>query len=321
MSQVHRVHVPGAFYCVAQRNDPRYPLFSREHDYDVFERALQSSLRRYSGRVHAFCWTPHAVHFVVQIDQAPLAHLMQRLNSLYARQVQHEGDSSGRLFQQRHHAVLIDPDLYLVRAVRYLHYLPALAKLAPTPDDYPHSSHHVYLGMSAAAWVTTSATLRHLRDSYGDSASYQGMMSSGPELDAAQLFQDMGTSAIGSADFLSTLPLAVYPRHSHGSLEQLVQNVASLLGVQQQLVCSPARGRKLTLARAVIAWQAQLRGVASYTEVALRCRRHPSSISAAVDRYRRSQPGLFNPGVLHRFAPLVQGFPRPQAGPFTGERD
>lgn len=296
MSRTHRIHVPGAFYYVVQSNGSQ-PLFSCEDDYGVFERLLQSSLRRYCCRVHAFCWMTHAVHFVLQIEEAPLAHLMQRLNSLYARQVHRGDDSSGHLFQKRYHALLIDPDRYLAAAVHYLHYLPEQMRTTFTWDDYPHSSHPIYLGTRSAAWVTTSSTLRRLRESYGGSAPYQEMMSRRQELYEAQMFQDSGMMRN------ATLPSAPPRAMDRGSLDEVIHSVSSILEVPSQLICSPARSRKLTLARALIAWHAQVRGVASYTEIARRCRRHPSSISSAVDRYRKAQPTLFDPNALPPFVP------------------
>jgi len=286
MSRRCRDHEPGAFYLVAQY-DQRKRLFLRESDYRIFECVLQSSLRLYDCRVHAFCWEAHAARFLVQIGEAPLARLMQRLNSLYARRVHR-----GRLFQLRYYATLIDPDADLVEFVRLLHDS-SMMKETFDRDDYPCSSHDVYLGTRAAAWVTTSSTLRRLRDR---GVSYEAWMNC--SLEPPETLPRRDLNEVSGADSTAI------------SLGQIVQSVSSMLEVPSDLICSPTRSRKLTLARAIVAWHARKRGVASYTEIAHRCHRHPSSISAAVERYRHAQPILFELDTLRS----VPSYPPRKAG-------
>src|SRR6201996_361412 len=124
MSRRSRLHVPGGVYYVVQRSNARQPIFTEEADYATFERLLSTMLVRCRVRAHAYCWETDAIHLVLQISDMPVGRLMQRLSSQYARRVHRRAGELGHLFQQRYHALLIDPDVYLLRLIRYVHMLP-----------------------------------------------------------------------------------------------------------------------------------------------------------------------------------------------------
>ena len=69
---------------------------------------------------------------------------------------------------------------------------------------------------------------------------------------------------------------------------------------------SNSRQREVTLARALIAWYATERRVATLSEVARYLRRDPSTLSVAVSRYRLCRPELFKLTALHDVVPLAQ---------------
>jgi len=71
-------------------------------------------------------------------------------------------------------------------------------------------------------------------------------------------------------------------------------------------VLSNSRQREVTLARALIAWYATERRVATLSEVARYLRRDPSTLSVAVSRYRLCRPELFKLTALHDVVPLAQ---------------
>ena len=69
MSRRQRLHVAGGTYYVVQHGNMHHPLFSQPDDYVLFERLLATSLRRTNARVHGYCWTPQAIHLILQIDE------------------------------------------------------------------------------------------------------------------------------------------------------------------------------------------------------------------------------------------------------------
>ena len=124
MSRRSRLHVPEGVYYVVQRSNARQPIFTEPADYATFERLLSTMLVRCRVRVHAYSWELDAIRMIVQISDMPVGRLMQRLSSQYARRVHRRQGESGHLFQQRYQALLIDPDAYLLKLIRYLHLLP-----------------------------------------------------------------------------------------------------------------------------------------------------------------------------------------------------
>jgi len=77
------------------------------------------------------------------------------------------------------------------------------------------------------------------------------------------------------------------------------------MGVERDLVLSNSRQREFTLVRALIAWYATERGVATLSEVARCLRRDPSTLSMAISRYRARRPELFKITAMHDISPLV----------------
>jgi len=65
----------------------------------------------------------------------PVGRLMQRLSSQYARRVHRRQGNGGHLFQQRYHSLLIDPDAWLLKLIRYLHLIPVRSGAVRDPND------------------------------------------------------------------------------------------------------------------------------------------------------------------------------------------
>lgn len=310
MSRRQRLHVPGGTYYVVQQGSSRHPIFSRLDDYTLFERLLAAALKRTGARVHAYCWTADAIHFVLQIEDVSVGRVMQGLTSRYARSVHQQTGVSGHFFQHRYKAALIDPAAWLLKLTHYLHHLPdhlpASAGLKQSSGTCSFTSHDAYLGISATPWLTTRTTLRLLGDSDG-APIYDEFMSHAPAPRDIKVFEQCRTSdstVIGGPEFMASLPRLSRRYRTRASLEQIVQTVTCRLGVEREHVLSSSRQRELTLARALIAWYASERGVATLSEVARLLRRDPSTLSVAVSRYRACRPELFKLSELHDVVPL-----------------
>lgn len=303
MSRRQRLHVPGGTYYVVQQGSSRQPIFSRPNDYALFEHLLALTLRRTGARVHAYCWTANAIHLALQIEDVSVGRFMQSLTSRYARGVHQQAGESGHFFRHRYKSVLIDPEAYLLKLIHHIHQVPVLTGLAPSADAYSCSSHSAYLATSSVEWLTTRHALRLLAD--GDEATtYADFMSHPAPSQDAFLFEHGGARVIGSPEFLEGLPRHSRPYRTRTSLDQIIDTVTCRLGVDREHVLSNSRQRELTLARALIAWYASERGVATLSEVARRLRRDPSTLSVAVTRYRRCRPELFKISTLHDVVPL-----------------
>ena len=107
MSRRQRLHVPGGTYYVVQRGSRARPIFAQQQDYQHFERLLATALRRTGARLHAYCWTPDAIHLALQIDGVSVGRLMQGITSRYARGLAiHARD---RVLPARQHDILPEP--------------------------------------------------------------------------------------------------------------------------------------------------------------------------------------------------------------------
>lgn len=303
MSRRQRLHVPGGTYYVVQEGSPRQPIFSQPDDYALFEYLLALTLRRTGARVHAYCWTANAIHLALQIDDASVGRFMQSLTSRYARGVHQRAGESGHFFRHRYKSVLIDPEVYLLKLIRHIHQVPALTGLTPNADAHSYSSHSAYLAKSSVEWLTTRHALRLLADG-AEATTYADFMSQAAPPQDAHLFEHSGARVIGGEEFLAGLPRHSRTYRTRTSLDQIIDTVTCRLGVDREHVLSNSRQRELTLARALIAWYASERGIATLSEVARRLRRDPSTLSVAVTRYRRCRPELFKLSTLHDVVPL-----------------
>jgi putative transposase len=307
MSRRQRLHVSGGTYYVVQHGNAHHPIFSQPEDYALFERLLATTLRRTNARVHGYCWTPHAIHMIVQIDEISLGRIMQGLTSRYARSMHRRIGESGHFFRQRYKAVLIDPKEYLLKLLHYLHHLPVLGGLAQSPDAAEYTSHASYSRQSATPWLTTR-TAHRLLELKDDGTDYDAFMVRCPEPEDVVLFERVGSNdlrVIGSPEFLDNLPRNSRTYRSKTSLDQIIHTVTCRMGVERDLVLSNSRQREFTLVRALIAWYATERGVATLSEVARCLRRDPSTLSMAISRYRARRPELFKITAMHDIAPLV----------------
>jgi len=310
MSRKARLHVPGGLYYVVQRGNASQPVFSQPDDYATFEGLLAAMLLRCRMRTHAFCWTEHAVHLAIEISDMPIGRLMQRLTSQYAREMHRKQGQSGHLFQQRYQALLVDPETYLLKLIRHIHTVPVRLGLAPVADDYPLSSYKAYLGMGSPPWLTTHLAMRMLGERNDQARqAYRQLMREEADAQSIACFDRGGPDdprVLGGREFMSVVPRHQRIFRSSHSLEQVIDTVSRTLALERDEVLSRSRQRRLAMARALIAWYATERGIATLAEVARRLQRDPSTLFVAVERYRSLRPELFCLTALHDSGPLLR---------------
>jgi REP element-mobilizing transposase RayT len=269
---------------------------------------LATALRRTGARLHAYCWTPDAIHLALQIDSVSVGRFMQGITSRYARSIHERAAESGHFFRQRYKAILIDPNAYLLKLICHIHQIPVLEGLSSEPGSYPFTSHVAYLGKAEMPWLTTRTALR-LMNGCDQNSEYAELMAAAATQEDRALFEHGSkhdARVVASAEFLENLPRHLRVYRSKLTLEQIIQTVTCRLGVDREHVLSNSRQREVTLARALIAWYATERRVATLSEVARYLRRDPSTLSVAVSRYRLCRPELFKLTALHDVVPLAQ---------------
>lgn len=116
-----------------------------------------------------------------------------------------------------------------------------------------------------------------------------------------------GLLVLGGPDFMKNPPRNFRGQRSKGTLDQIINSVTCRMDVDRDLVLSKSQQQECTLVRALIAWYATERRVATLAAVARRFRRNPSTLSSAVRRYRAiaRRPELFKITAMPDISSLV----------------
>ena len=146
MPRLPRLHVAGGFYHVTLRGNHREPLFGSDSDRRVLNSIVAESIERDRARVHIVCWMTNHLHLLMQVADAPLGKVMQRIAMRYSRYRHRRLKTTGHLFERRYQAKLVDMDSYAIALLRYIHLNPVVASIVPDPAEYPWSSYRAYLG-------------------------------------------------------------------------------------------------------------------------------------------------------------------------------
>lgn len=286
-----RLHVPGACYHVTLRGNHCQDIFFCDGDRLLLERYVAVALERVGGRIHAYCWMTNHIHLLIQVAETPLGAFMQRISTRFARAVQARVPTTGHLFQNRYHALLVDVDRYFLALLRYIHLNPVRAGLASDPAEYRWSSHLAYLGLATSDWLETAYGLRMFDPDPGRARDqYRRFVIQGI---GAPRSRRLGESprgeprVLGDDAFLKTIKRKTAARSlSRRSLEAIAQEVCAELGLTLSELRSTVQRRRVSRARGLVAARALAEGSASVSEIARYLNRSASSVTRAVERYR-----------------------------------
>lgn len=307
MARQRRLDVPHGTYYVVQSGSAQQRLFTQPEHFVLLEELLASVLRRTGTHALAYCWLPDSIHLALQMGSVPLGRFMQGFTSRYARSLHLQLNVRGHLFAHRYRSLLIDPECWLLPLIHYVHSLPVLEGLVTNTAVYEYSSHQIYLGITRTSWIHTRAALRSLAGRGEPDHAYRELMAQPPTPEVTRAFRQAredGSRSLASPGFLARLPRSVRTPRSALSFEQLVHQIAVIVDVDHLAIFSRSSQQALVLARALIAWHATERGIASLSEVGRRLRRHPSTLSSAIAHHRNRRPDLFQLNALHYFVPL-----------------
>jgi REP element-mobilizing transposase RayT len=290
MPRKPRLHVPGGIYHVILRGNGRQAIFFDTDDRERWNSQLQTGLKRYGHRLHAYCWMTNHVHMAVQCAEAPLCDLMRHVASGYARETNRKYGRSGHLFERRHRALLLNDDTYLIELVRYIHHNPLRAGMVEDLGAYRWSSHGAYLTGNSPAWLTTRLVLSAFAPTTAAArAMYRSYMET-PGSDEMSTRLRAGDPEddrlIGKVETVRS-PQDARPNASAQTLEELAAAICARHGVTVAEVVAPGRGRLYARIRAEIGLGAIERGVAGNAELARFFGRSQSNISYAIGRLRQ----------------------------------
>jgi len=145
MARKPRIHFPGAFYHVISRGNHRQAIFHDDRDRKRYLSLLEEIPRKYGCKLYAYTLMGNHLHLLIEVGGISLSKIMQSLQFRYTQYYNRRYKKSGHLFQGRYKAILCDQESYLLELVRYIHLNSVRAGLTQKADQYPWSSHWVYM--------------------------------------------------------------------------------------------------------------------------------------------------------------------------------
>jgi REP element-mobilizing transposase RayT len=167
------VYVEGAINHVTARGDNREPIPADEGDYRRYLSLLDRNKARFRFLLHAYALMPNHVHLVLEpSSRGTVSQIMQCQTIAYTKYFNKRHDRVGHAFQGRFHSRLIEEDVYLLVASRYVHRNPVRAKLVQRPHEWRWSSYGAYQdGAADARRLTDTEPVLSLMEPLG----YQGL--------------------------------------------------------------------------------------------------------------------------------------------------
>ncbi len=289
MARRPRIHYSGALYHVILRGNAGHPVFTDDVDRTRFCLLLQEGIERFGCHVYAFSLLDTQAHLALQVNEQPLAKIMQSLLFRYTQWYNRRHGLFGHVFYGRYKANVVDPDNYLLQLVRYIHLNPWRAGVVRRPEEHVWSSHRYYMGSAGAPWLETGTVLRAFGEDEGTARrAYAGFVASGMPKDAEEEFDWEGSDGrvIGSEAFAARVESAARGgARRRVSLEEVVGAVCSVYGRGRDDLARKGKGRRAAEARAVVAMLVQEEGI-TVTSAARAFGRDTSTLTAGASRLR-----------------------------------
>lgn len=257
---------------------------------------LQEGIERYGHRIHAFCFMSNHVHLLIQVGEVPLSKIMQNLAFRFSQKVNQRYRRQGRLFQGRFRSILIKEEVYFTRLLRYMHMNPVRANITDRPENYPWSSHNVYLYRNAMSWITTEYGLFKFGKTKEDAILHYAAygLEEEPSAELEELRNDFKDGQVlGDDDFLEVVRSRNAIKVDRSlPLEVIIQAVCEILDIHKELVILPGKSSKGSFARAIVSMLAIKEGKIPIESIALSMNRDASTISSLVSRFKTKYNNL-----------------------------
>ena len=254
-----RVDAPGAVHHVIARGIERRPIFLDERDRGDFLSRATRILPECGTDCFAWALMPNHVHMVLRTGDRPLATVMSRLLTGYARRFNERYDRVGHLFQNRYRSLPVGDDAHMLTLVRYVHLNPVRAGIVPSVE-----------ALAAYAWTGHTALMGHRFAPFQSTRQVLAAFGRGASARAA-LERWMGDEEPAKSEL---------SRDAAEILEDVIARVVRELAISPGALLVRPASRQISGARAQIAFLASEAGVAS-AETARRLQMSESATSRA----------------------------------------
>jgi putative transposase len=137
MPRAPRTIVANHCYHVINRGNQKAQVFHCDSDYSAFLAVMNEAQDRAYLPLLAVCLMPNHIHLVVQpLDGADLAKWISWLFTTHVRRHHRKYDRTGRLWQGRYKAFLVQKDHHLLAVLRYVERNALSAKLVARAEDW-----------------------------------------------------------------------------------------------------------------------------------------------------------------------------------------
>lgn len=141
MPRTARASVGGFCYHVTGRGNGRATVFHGEADYRCFTELLSRGDQRLPIRILAYCLMPNHYHLVLHPHaDGDLGRWLHWVLTSHVQRYRARHGGSGRIWQGRFHASIVQRDDHLLRVIRYVERNPLRALLVEHAESWPWSS-------------------------------------------------------------------------------------------------------------------------------------------------------------------------------------
>jgi putative transposase len=159
MARLPRLAIAGGLHLVSQRCRSPGRIFLDDIDRHLYLDSLVEGARSNAVAIHAYVLLDDEIRILVTPRDADgLGRLMQRVGRRYVPAFNQRHGTSGALWAGRFHSAALDPEHYLLQAIRYVEQAPVRAGIVSDSRAWPWSSASHHLGQKAIAWITEHPT-------------------------------------------------------------------------------------------------------------------------------------------------------------------
>ncbi len=144
MPRCARNKIDNGIYHICVRGNNKQDIFLDEKDKEEYLIRLRHYKERYKVHIYAYCLMTNHVHLLIYDNAQDISKFMQGLSLSYVIYFNKKYGRSGHLFQDRFHSVLVENDLQILCASKYIHLNPIKASMVKNIDDYKWSSYIAY---------------------------------------------------------------------------------------------------------------------------------------------------------------------------------
>lgn len=275
-----------AIYHVMMRGNNKQNIFYAEEDYNFYYSLLDKVVQKYGCHIHLFCLMTNHIHLVIETFKVPLSKIMQNLNTQYAKYLNERLERCGHVFQGRFLAKEVMSQTYLIELCYYIHMNPIAANMVKDINNYPWSSHHVYVGAEQLSWVTTKHVNALLNEKIDTENPYQSFISERHKVYVRSL------SEVFDKDGFFCLIDPVKPntnrkaplRLDHLSIMEISKIVCECMDVSMHILASDSKIEKIVIARSLLTYYAHYDGKHQLKKIAPILHRNADGLSKTMHK-------------------------------------